>query len=101
VTIVSIHPIARLELSEAVEWYESKEDGVGLRFLAAVDLTPEQLERRRLQPLRGFPGIVFARVGKSWPYRLFIDVEVEGVLAVLAFAHDRRKPGYWLGRRDL
>jgi toxin ParE1/3/4 len=40
---VIFHPEARAEMREAVEFYEAQLDGLGLRFLSAVEQTVERL----------------------------------------------------------
>ena len=37
------HPEARAEVGESVEFYEARLDGLGLRFLAAVEETAERI----------------------------------------------------------
>jgi hypothetical protein len=44
-----------------------------------------------------FPGVLSTRIGKRWPYRIFA-IERDDMIIVLAFAHDRRRPGDWLHR---
>jgi toxin ParE1/3/4 len=91
------HPAAEAEYLEQVAYYESCERGLGARFLEhfqkalhricdapgqyAIERAPDI---RRLQ-LRTFPMTVIYR-------------ERSGEVQVLAVAHYRRRPGYWLGR---
>ena len=96
---VRTHREARLELYEITDWYESKAEGIGLDFLADAEAALEALPRRSLLPLPGFPGFLYAKVGARWPYRIFV-MERDDIIVVLAFAHDRRRPGYWLDRAD-
>ncbi|HJX28084.1 MAG TPA: hypothetical protein VJ885_09235 [Thermoanaerobaculia bacterium] len=39
-------------------------------------------------------------LGTEFPYHL-VYLEMEEEIRVLAFAHDRRRPGYWLSRSEL
>jgi hypothetical protein len=94
-------PEASDELAEAAVWYEGKREGLGLEFLEAVDaalefigrfaqagspvpLVPKDLPIRRV-PVRRFPFHV-------------VYLEMSNAIRVLAFAHDHRRPGYWLSR---
>lgn len=90
---VDLHPAARAELDASTAFYESRLDGLGLRFLAAVEETTERIAsspeggspmesglRRRLVP--GFPFSVIYRVAND-------------AVLVLAIAHQHRRPGYW------
>jgi plasmid stabilization system protein ParE len=90
---VEFHPAARAELDASTAFYESRLDGLGLRFLAAVEETTGRIAsspeggspmesglRRRLVP--GFPFSVIYRVA-------------DDAVLVLAIAHQHRRPGYW------
>lgn len=96
-----VEPEARQELEDAVWWYEQQRSSLGRRFLAAVELALEQVA--------GFPG-TGARVPHvspdlpvrrmavaGFPYHV-VYLETSAELRVLAVAHDRREPGYWLER---
>jgi len=98
-----VQPEAAEELDRAARWYEDRRSGLGLRFLDSVDATLTQIGR--------FPeaGAAVARVSpdlgvrrapiKGFPYQL-VYVETAEAVEILAFAHDRRRPGYWLERTD-
>ena len=89
------------ELEEAVRWYEAKRSGLGAELLASVDVTLEQVVR--------FPGTgtpvprvpaglpVRRRPVEKFPYHV-VYLETADAIRVLAFAHTRRRPGYWLTR---
>jgi plasmid stabilization system protein ParE len=92
---------ARAELSDAVQWYEARQTGLGERYLQAVDSTFGQLVRYPqagvrvpLVPLdlavRRVPVLHF-------PYAI-VYIETTDAIRVLAIVHDRRRPGYWLHR---
>lgn len=92
---------ADAELTEAVRWYEAHRIGLGSEFLAAVDAAVTRIEDN---PRIGSsaPGVddqdirrVFVR---RFPYHV-VYVELPDRVQVLAVAHDRRRPAYWLGRR--
>lgn len=87
------------ELRDAVAWYDNKQDGVGQRFGEAVAATLKALPGRRLKPLPGFKHLdmMFVDVGDPWPYRLLV-IELPTSLWVVAVAHGRRQPGYWMPR---
>lgn len=94
-------PEASAELGEAALWYEQQRSGLGTEFLEAIDAAlefiarfphagtpvpdlPPELPVRRV-PVRRFPFYV-------------VYLELSDVIRVLAFAHDRRSPGYWHSR---
>ena len=92
---------ASVELTDAAQWYEQRRAGLGLAFLAAVDLAVESLLRwpRAATPVAGLANefevrrVPIAR----FPYHLAYLVTKE-TLYVLAVAHDRRRPAYWSDR---
>lgn len=93
---VEFFPAAEQELTEAVDYYESKLRGLGAEFadeserivalLAELPLLGEKLDpiHRRI-PLRRFPYAVIFRVD-------------EEIIHIVAVAHRRRKPRYWTAR---
>jgi toxin ParE1/3/4 len=93
---IIIHPEARAELKAAAAYYEGKRKGLGREFREDVD---DALAR-----IAGNPK-VFLVVEKIYrrcllqrfPYTMFFQ-EHDDVIEVLAVAHQRRQPGYWLGR---
>ena len=99
------HPAARAELIDAVEWYEERQPGLGERLnaelmehLADVREWPESAPlyrgRQRSPRLR--------RKGTdTFPYGIIYFVRDDEVV-VVAYAHERRRPGYWRQRlKDL
>jgi toxin ParE1/3/4 len=92
---------ARRELREAAVWYESRSSGLGLALLTAAR---ECFRRIEANPAAGslvdrWPeaGGVRRLLLKKFPYCV-IYIELEAHVRVLAFAHLRRKPGYWKSR---
>jgi plasmid stabilization system protein ParE len=94
-------PEASAELEDAALWYESQRSGLGLEFVQAVDAALEtiaqwpQIGRR----VTGVPNDSPARrvPVNRFPYHVAY-LEWEGVIRILAFAHDSREPGYWISR---
>lgn len=91
------HPAAEAEHLDQVSFYESRERGLGARYLdrfAAVMhhvcAAPASL------PLDRPPDIRRARV-RPFPLAVLFRVH-EGEVQILAVAHYRREPRYWLGR---
>jgi len=93
---VEFFPAAEQELSEAIEHYEGRLQGLGSdlaleveRLCAVLVELPSLGERldpihRRL-PMRRFPyALIFRRDGD--------------IIRVVAVAHRKRKPGYWSPR---
>ena len=90
-------PESSTELAEAAVWYETKREGLGLEFLEAVDAALEFITRF---PQAGSPvplvpkDVPVRRVPvRRFPFHV-VYVELSDAIRVLAFAHDRRLPGY-------
>jgi toxin ParE1/3/4 len=92
-----LHPNAEAEHLAEVAFYESRRKGLGARYLASFSAAMERVCRdpkqfrvecepdlRRIA-LRGFPFTIIYR-------------DVDGRIQVLAVAHHRRPPGYWMPR---
>lgn len=99
--LVTLAYEAAEELAEAAGWYESRQNGLAARFLEEfeqclvwigtrpssfprlLDTAPELDIRRAVLPR--FPyGVVF--------------VELADEVRIVAVAHAKRQPGYWLNR---
>lgn len=95
-------PEASAELGEAALWYENKRAGLGGEFLEAVDDAFEFIDRF---PAAGTPvsdlplDLPVRRVPvRRFPFHVVYLELTDDVIRVLAFAHDRQSPGYWLSR---
>jgi hypothetical protein len=101
VKVVRLSPEAIDELLEAAEWYRARRPGLESEFLAEVD---------RVLPLIGSSPTAFPRLLDApadlvirrallprFPYALII-MDLGEHVRVLAVAHAKRRPGYWLDR---
>ena len=84
---------ALAELEDAVDYYESKEAGLGLEF---ADEVARALERVVAYPAAWSTCSRRARrcMVNRFPYGLIYQVATTDV-RILAVAHASRKPGYW------
>ena len=91
------------ELDYAARWYEERRSGLGHRFLASVDATLNKIERfpRAGAPVPEVPRDLAVRQApiKGFPYHV-VYLETADIIHILAFAHDKRRPAYWLPRSD-
>ncbi|MBX3468471.1 MAG: type II toxin-antitoxin system RelE/ParE family toxin [Planctomycetes bacterium] len=98
---VRVEPEADDELAAAASWYDAQRPGLGVEFMAAV---AEAIERVQRMPavhalVPGAPEDLPARqahVGR-YPYKV-VFFDLPEVVHVIAFAHDRQRPLYWLRR---
>ena len=92
------HPAARAEVEQSVEFYETRLNGLGLRFLAAVEQTAERISA---SPEAGAPlaGGFRKRIVSGFPYSVIYRVW-EDYVYLVAVAHQHRRPDYWRQRAD-
>jgi hypothetical protein len=67
------HPEARAEMRESIEFYEARLEGLGLRFLSAVEQTAERISTH---PEVGAPpaGEFRKRIVPGFPYNIIYRV---------------------------
>jgi len=93
---VSFTPEAREELFEAADYYESESPGLGVSFLATVDLALEQLTVfPKSSPIAR--GTARIKSLLRFPYSLIYSLRHDQ-LRVLAVMNQKKRPFYWLGR---
>jgi plasmid stabilization system protein ParE len=98
VRVLHVLPEAEQELAAAAEWYESKRVGLGVELVASVDRALDEIRDAPLscalwrsdRPYRH-------KVLRRFPYVIFFRPDDDAV-EVVAFAHAKRSPGYWLSR---
>jgi toxin ParE1/3/4 len=94
--IVGVH--AEDELGEAYDWYDEKRPGLGIELIDAVQIAlsailegPETCRIwRKGHPYRRY-------VLRRFPFVIFFVIE-EATIRIVAIAHAKRRPGYWVGR---
>ena len=98
---VGLSPEAVVELTEAASWYENRQPGLAIRFLQEIDQARHAIQSRPLS----FPRLANTSVDLAirrallprFPYALvFLELQTE--IRVLAVAHAKRHPDYWLNR---
>lgn len=96
----SFHPLAEVELDRAVAYYEEIRPGKGLELLAAVQEAIDQLRQfpKSAPKTRGLIRSKPLTPSHRWHYTIHYRA-TETEIRVLAFAHQKRQPFYWLGRR--
>ena len=89
---------ARADLVAAADWYESRSPGLGLEFVRSVEQVLTHIgEHPRMFPRWSADArFRLAFVGR-FPYAVF-DRETRLSITVVAVAHQRRRPGYWVRR---
>lgn len=95
------HVEAVVEYQAAAEWYETTRRGWGDVFMDAVDAAISSIldpairwgfyRDRRSEPQ------VYSRSVAGFPFQV-IYLVIEDEVLVVAYAHERRLPGYWADR---
>lgn len=94
---VVLHEKAAAEIRAAALKYEGQREGLGEAFVAAVEESLLQVAKRP-QAFGFYRKTVFRkRMVKKFPY-LVIYREREESVWIVAVAHAKRKPGYWMER---
>lgn len=85
-----IKPLAEIEIAEAIEWYETSKEGLGLEFIAQLDKCLERISENpeHFQKRYGEIKIVFT---KRFPYGIHYTFE-SGTIYVHAVLHTKREP---------
>lgn len=85
------------EIADAVAWYDRQRSGLGQEFLGVIEdafvnihESPERWPRWRAD--REYRRRVLPR----FPFSVFYEVDATEI-TIVAVAHHKRLPGYWLG----
>lgn len=92
----SFHPSARIELNEAVHYYEGIRKGLGAEFVKEIYST---LQRITDFPEAWTPLSENTRrcLTKRFPYGLIYQIQDDQIL-IIAVMQQNRKPDYWKKR---
>ena len=100
--MIGFHTAAAEEMAEAAEWYESRAAGLGSRFLDGVQAALATLnEHPKLGGIWGDPALPGDVEVRRFPLRVFpflIVYVLNPEPTIIAVAHGRRRPGYWVDR---
>jgi len=93
---IIVRPEAAREVQEAFDWYEEKNEGLGLEFLRAADACMAGVQRNPLASPVTYQEVRRALLRK-FPYAIFYMVKEERII-VLACFHAKRDPIDWIRR---
>jgi len=95
---LDIRPLALLDITEAAQWYENRQPGLGQKFIqevvAAIDALPAhpfiyRIRNKRLGARWAFPN--------HFPYRIVYCVR-EDFITIAAVIHAARHDRHWKDR---
>ena len=99
---LELHPEAQAELRRAALWYEERRPGLGDEFISEISASLERV-RNAPESYSAWPGtraegpVIRKATIHRFPYVIAFEEHEQHVL-VLALAHTRRRPLYWLTR---
>lgn len=93
---VIVRPLARWDIARAARWYERQSEGLGSRFVAAVDTTLQAVGADADRYPAVHHDVRRARL-EVFPYAVYYVVRA-GAVQVLAVTHGRRHPSPWQRR---
>ena len=94
--VVRYHEAAAEELLREIAYLELQARGLGGRFFDSVTSSEKQILKFPNSGRQVYPGIR-RRLLRAFQYSLLYSMTEKGPL-ILAVAHHRRRPGYWIGR---
>ena len=98
---VILHPGAAADIASAGDWYERHREGLALEFAEEIDRALEVISENP-ETWLFWPGSpvefgIRRFMLPRFPFAVAYTMQGEQVI-VLAVAHVRRKPGFWLER---
>ena len=87
---------AEEEMAEAARYYEQRRAGLGELFLLRIKAAAGEVAERPMA-CPAVRGQIRRKLVRQFPYALLFR-EDEGEIVILAVAHGRRRPGYWIHR---
>jgi Plasmid stabilisation system protein. len=93
-------PLAETELDEAVAYYEAVEQGKGYELFKRIQEAIEQIRQfPESAPIsRGSVRSIIIQPIQRWSFTLHYRA-TSSVIRILAVAHQKRQPFYWLERQ--
>ena len=93
---ISTHRDARVEFREALLYYRNADIAVATEFFAFYERAVEQIIAAPLSNPQ-VVGTIRRKLLSKYPFSIFYRFSGERP-RILAIAHHKRKPHYWLGR---
>jgi hypothetical protein len=98
--VAEILVAASAEMAEAAAWYDERVGGLGDRFLLETEAAFARIDQKPSTGSpwkhRRLPEGVRRMFVRSFPYSAVFILEPRVI--VVALAHARRRPGYWVKR---
>lgn len=95
-TLVIFDPEAQAEFLAAVQYYEDCQHGLGRRFRHVVEFAIQKIVETPFR-YRVLKAPFRRHLLSKFPYSIIYSIEPDHI-RIIAVAHNKRKPGYWLNR---
>ncbi len=95
---VIFHPEARDETDEAAEYYAAVSDELRRDFLDEIERLASEIAQNPRRFARYQRTKYRHLVARRFPYVVYY-AELDDEVWVVAVAHAKRRPGYWMNRR--
>ena len=93
---ISIDPSARIDIIEAIDWYNEQQSNLGFRFYKCILTTLKNIQKNPSGYVVRYKTIRTAIINK-FPYMIHYNVEQQtGSIKVLAIICTYRNPESWL-----
>lgn len=86
---VEISEVAGAEFNMAVDWYEQRQRGLGVRFTEAIQVVLNRISTHPRLHGVAFEDVRKAVVGRPFPYCVYFTVEPDHILIVSIFHTSR------------
>jgi toxin ParE1/3/4 len=93
---IRLRRAAQTEYDDAADWYESRQRGLGLRFVAAVRQVLDDVSAQPDRYPETWPGVREAALS-GWPYCVYYQIHSDHVMVIAVF-HLSRDPSVWQAR---
>lgn len=87
-------------MADATRWYDAQRVGLGEEFLTAIEAVLTRIEANAdagSQIPQVADDDIRRLLVQRFPYQV-IYIRLIDRIQILAIAHERRRPGYWVGR---
>jgi len=89
---IIIKPIVFLDLDEAINWYESEQEGLAARFYESFETAIERIKENPDAFTNVIAGVKRILL-KRFPYKVFYSVS-ENTIFILGVTHSKRSNAY-------
>lgn len=95
---VEFRPAALIEFNDSVDWYETRQNGLGERFVTSIDSAIKSIVSAPVRSACVYREVRLQSV-KGFPYQIYYRVVVEDLIEILSVFHVRQNPEIWRSRR--